>query len=81
MSGAWARTALVLAVGVLLSAGVVNVLIAVTESVLWPVVVGVGWVGVAAGVTIWADAAVTSRLRTRRAVPASVAAEVSARRR
>ncbi|MEU0886193.1 hypothetical protein ABZ345_47125 [Lentzea sp. NPDC005914] len=80
VSGAWARTVLVLAVGVLLAAGVVSVLIAVTESVWWPVVVGVGWVVVAAGVTIWADAAGTSGSRMPRAVPASVAATASARR-
>ncbi|MDX3663739.1 hypothetical protein PV646_41200 [Streptomyces sp. ID05-26A] len=80
VSGAGARTVLVLAVGVLLAVGVVNVLIAVTESVLWPVFVGVGWVGVAAGVTIWADAAATSRSRRPRAVPVSVAAEVPAHR-
>jgi len=35
--GGWARTVLVLAMGVLLSAEVAIVLIAVTESVLWPV--------------------------------------------
>jgi hypothetical protein len=81
VSGAWARTMLVLAVGVLMAAGVVNVLIAVTESVLWPVFVGVGWVVVAAGVSVWADAAATSKSRTLRAVPKSAVAAVSARQR
>lgn len=36
LPGNWAHAVLVVAVGVLLSAGVVNVLIAVVESVLWP---------------------------------------------
>ncbi|GLY54484.1 hypothetical protein [Lentzea sp. NBRC 102530] len=73
-SSAWARTVLVLAVAALLAAGVVNVLIAATEAVLWPVGVGVGWVVVAAGVSIWADAAATSRSRTPRSAPERVAA-------
>lgn len=54
------QTVLVVAVGVLLSAGVVNVLIAVVESVLWPVIAGVGWVVVATGVVIEAEAATAS---------------------
>ena len=77
---AQAQTVLAVAVGALLSAGVANVLIAVTESVLWPVFVGVGWVTVAAGVTIKAEAATPSRSRTPRAAPSQVAADVSIRR-
>lgn len=42
LTSAWARTVLVASVAVLLSAAVVNALIAVTESVLWPVFVGAG---------------------------------------
>lgn len=60
LAGNRAQAVLVAAVGVLLSAGVVNVLIAVVESVVWPVVLGVGWVVVAAGVVIEADAAAAS---------------------
>ncbi|MDX3663736.1 hypothetical protein PV646_41185 [Streptomyces sp. ID05-26A] len=72
---------LVLAVGALLAAGVINVLIAVTEAVLWPVGVGVGWVVVAAGVSTWADTAATSRFRTPRAAPEGVAAAEAVRQR
>lgn len=57
LTGNRAQAVLVVAVGVLLSAGVVNVLLAVVESVVWPVVVGVGWVAVAAGVVVEAEAA------------------------
>lgn len=57
LTGHRAQAVLVIAVAALLSSGVVNVLIAVVESVVWPVVVGVGWVVVAAGVVIEADAA------------------------
>ncbi|NGY63257.1 hypothetical protein G7043_30485 [Lentzea sp. NEAU-D13] len=57
LTGHRAQAVLVIAVAALLSSGVVNVLIAVVESVVWPVVVGVGWVVVAAGVVIEAEAA------------------------
>ena len=57
LTGNRAQAVLVVAVGVLLSAGVVNVLLAVVESVVWPVVVGVGWVAAAAGVVVEAEAA------------------------
>lgn len=77
---AWTQAVLVVAVGALLSAGVANVLIAVTESVLWPVFVGVGWVAVAAGVTVKAETATSSRSRTPRAVPLQVSADASTRR-
>jgi hypothetical protein len=80
-SGGWARTVLVLAVGVLLAAGVVNVLIAVTESVLWPAGLGMGWVVVAAGVSIWADVAATSRSKSPREEPERMAAAGSVRQR
>lgn len=81
LTSAWARTVLVVAVGALLSAGVVNVLIAVTESVLWPVFVGVGWVVVAAGVVVEAEAAAPSRSRTHPASPVPLAVTGPARRR
>lgn len=77
---AWTQVVLVVAVGALLSVGVANVLIAVTESVLWPVFVGVGWVVVAGGVTVKAEAATPSRSRTLRTVPAQLSADVSSRR-
>jgi len=80
LASAWARTVLVVAVGALLSAGVVNVLIAVTESVLWPMFVGVGWMVVAASVVVGAEAATPSRSRTRPARPVPLAATGSARR-
>jgi hypothetical protein len=75
-----AQTVLVVAVGALLSAGVVNVLLAVTESVFWPVFAGVGWVVVAAGVTVEAEAAATSRSRTLRVAPAGGGRSSSASR-
>lgn len=71
VSGAWTKTVLVTAVGVLLAAGVINVLIAVTEAVLWPVGVGVGWVVAAASIRMWADAAAVPRSRTPHGVSAS----------
>jgi hypothetical protein len=55
-----ARTVLVAAVAVLLSAALVNVLIAVTESVLWPVFVSAGYVAIAAGLVIGAEHATRS---------------------
>ena len=77
---AWAQAVLVVAIGALLSAGVANLLIAVTESVLWPVFVGVGWVAVAAGVTVKAEAATPFESRTLRAAPPQLPANVSTRR-
>lgn len=78
LTSTWAQTALVVAVGALLSAGVVNVLLAVTESVLWPVFVGVGWLVVAVGVTIEAEAAMPSRSRMLRVASAGVEGAVPA---
>jgi membrane protein YdbS with pleckstrin-like domain len=75
-----AQAVLGLSVCVLLSCTVGNVLLAVTESVWWPVVAAVVMWGAAAGVAVWATAASTSRWRTRRAVPASVAEVVPTRR-
>lgn len=75
-----AHTVLVVAVGVLLSAGVVNVLIAVVESVLWPVIVGVGWVVVAIGVAIEADGATASSSSTARVMPVQMPERVAAHR-
>lgn len=80
LTSAWARTVLVVSVAALLSAEGVNVLIAVTESVVWPVAVGVGWVVVAAGLVIEAEAARPSGSRTPRAARAQVVTEVPARR-
>lgn len=80
LTSAWAQMALVVVVGALLSAGVVNVLLAVTESVLWPVFVGVGWVVVAAGVTFEAAVTMPSRPRTLRVAPARAGGVVPARR-
>ncbi|MCP2248185.1 hypothetical protein [Lentzea aerocolonigenes] len=76
-----AQAVLGLSVLVLLSCAVGNVLLAVTESVWWPLFVGVGWWGVAAGVTAWATVAATSRSRTPHAAPERVGAGVSAHRR
>ena len=75
LASAWVRTVLVVAVGALLSAGVVNVLIAVTESVLWPVFVGVGWMLVAGGVVVEAEAAAlsSSKLHPASSVPLAAA--------
>lgn len=81
LTRAWAQAVLVLSVGALLSAGVVNVLLAVVESVAWPVFVGVGWVVVAVGVVIEAEAATPSRWRTPYDERAWVAVAVPARRR
>lgn len=66
---------------VLLSCAVGNVLLAVTESVWWPLFAGVGWWGAAAGVVIRAAAATTSRSRTLRVAPARADAVVPVRRR
>lgn len=74
-----ARAVLGLAVLVLLSCAVGNVLLAVTESVWWPLAAGVGWWGVAVRVTIRAEAVGTSGSRTPRATPAWASA-VPARR-
>lgn len=65
---------------VLLSCAVVNVLLAVTASVWWPLAAGVGWWCVAAGVVIRVEAATTSKSRTPRVAPAWMAAAVPARR-
>lgn len=75
-----ARAVLVLSVLVLLSCAVGNVLLAVVESVWWPLVAGAIWWGVAAGVVIRAAATTTSRSRTPRVAPEWVAEEVPARR-
>jgi hypothetical protein len=75
-----AQVVLGLSVLVLLSCAVGNVLLAVTESVWWPLFAGVGWWGVAAGVVIWAAGATTCRSRTPRVAPAWVAAEAPVRR-
>jgi hypothetical protein len=61
---------------VLLSCGVGDVLLAVTESVLWPLVLGVTWVVIAAVVTGLAQAAMPSGPRTS-GVP-QVSADVAA---
>jgi membrane protein YdbS with pleckstrin-like domain len=76
-----ARAVLGVSVLVLLSCAVGNVLLAVTESVWWPLVAAVVWWGAAAGVTAWATAASTSRSRRRRVASERVAAGVSAHRR
>jgi hypothetical protein len=60
-----AQLVLGLSVSVLLSCGVGNVLLAVTESVLWPLIAGVVWVVCAFLVVIEAEAATRSRWRTR----------------
>lgn len=52
-----AQLLLCASVCVLLSCGVGNVLLAVTESVLWPLILGVGWTVTAAVVTGLAQAA------------------------
>lgn len=75
-----ARAVLGLAVLVLLSCAVGNVLLAVTESVWWPLVAGVGWWGVAVGVTVQAEAVGASRSRAPRVAPAWLASAVPARR-
>lgn len=75
-----ARAVLGVSVLVLLSCAVGNVLLAVTESVWWPLVTAVVWWGAAAGVTAWATAA-RSRSRTPRAAPELVDAGVSAHQR
>ncbi|MFI6100862.1 hypothetical protein ACIA8G_35380 [Lentzea sp. NPDC051213] len=74
--GAW--LVLTTSVAALLSAGVINVLLAITESVLWPLVPGVGWPVIAAVVTALAQAATPSRSRTRHAarVPMDAGAPV-----
>ncbi|TWP47431.1 hypothetical protein FKR81_32480 [Lentzea tibetensis] len=63
LTGACAQMTLGLSVLALLSAGVVNVVLAVTEWVLWPLVPGVGWPVVAALVVGLASAATPSRSR------------------
>ncbi|GAA3673092.1 hypothetical protein GCM10022267_69820 [Lentzea roselyniae] len=75
-----AQAVLGLSVLVLLSCAVGNVLLAVTESVWWPLFAGVSWWGAAASVVIRATAATTSRAGTPRVTPAWMAAEVPARR-
>lgn len=74
------HTLLVVAVGVLLSAGVINVLIAVVESVLWPAIVGVGWVVVATGVVIEAEAATASSSKAARLISAQAPEHIPAHR-
>ncbi|PWK78655.1 hypothetical protein C8D88_12647 [Lentzea atacamensis] len=68
------------AVLVLLSCALSNVLLAVTESVWWPLAAGVGWRGIAVGVAIQAEAATTSESRAPRVAPAQVASAVPASR-
>jgi len=60
----WRLVVLVVSVFALLAAGIANVLLAVTESVLWPLVVGVGWVVAAAVVAVVASGPARSRSRT-----------------
>jgi hypothetical protein len=59
-----AHVVLALSVCALLSAGVGNVLLAVTESVVWPLILGVVWVLFAVVVVVEAEAAAPSRSRT-----------------
>lgn len=80
-TSAGARTVLCVSVLVLLSCAVGNVLLAVTESVWWPIVAAVAMWGAAAGVTAWATVAATSRSRTPRAARARADAGVPARQR
>ncbi|NGY62305.1 hypothetical protein G7043_25610 [Lentzea sp. NEAU-D13] len=75
-----ARAVLGLAMLVQLSCAVGTVLLAVTESVWWPLAAGVGWWGVAVGVAIQAEAATTSGSRAPRVVPTPMASAVPARR-
>lgn len=67
LTSAGAQVLLCASVSVLLSCGVGNVLLAVTESVLWPLLLGVGWTVIAAVVTGLAQAATPAGSRTRRA--------------
>lgn len=60
-----AQVVLTLSVLVLLSSGVVNVQLAVTESVLWPLLPGVGWPVVAAVLTGLASTSAPSGSDTR----------------
>jgi hypothetical protein len=80
LTSSGARAVLGLAVLVLLSCAVGNVLLAITESVWWPLAAGVGWWGVAVGVAIQAEAATTSESRALRVAPARVASAVPTRR-
>ncbi|MFC3894039.1 hypothetical protein ACFOWZ_21395 [Lentzea rhizosphaerae] len=63
-----------------LSCAVGNVLLAVTESVWWPLAAGVGWWGVAVAVAIQAEAATTPGSRAPRVAPTPMAPAVPARR-
>ncbi|WP_189160589.1 hypothetical protein [Lentzea pudingi] len=72
-----ARAVLCGAVLVLLSCAVVNMLLAVTESLWWPLAAAVVMWGAAAGVTAWASAA-TSRSRMPRVARARADAGVPA---
>ncbi|GGU15687.1 hypothetical protein [Lentzea flava] len=80
LTGCGARAVLGSAVLVLLSCAVGNVLLAVTESVWWPLAVGVGWWGVAVGVAVQAEAATASGSAAPRAARPTVAPAVPARR-
>lgn len=60
----WRLAVLMASVFALLAAGVGNVLLAVTESVLWPLILGVVWVVAAAAVTAVADVPRPSGSRT-----------------
>lgn len=61
MMSTGAQVVLTLALLALLSSGVVNLLLAVTESILWPLLPGVGWPLVAVVVTSMASTATPSR--------------------
>jgi hypothetical protein len=65
-----AQVVLALSVLGLLSSGVVSVLLAVTDSVLWPLMPGVGWPVVAAVVTAMASTTEPSRPGARLTQPA-----------
>jgi hypothetical protein len=67
-------------VSVLLSCGVGNVLLAVTESVVWPLILGVMWLVVAAIVTGLASATTPPRSRTSYLIQAPVRRVIEARR-
>jgi len=80
MTNRGARAVLGTSVLVLLSCAVINVLLAVTESVWWPLPAGALWWGVAVGVVIRAAAAAPARSRTPDTTSARVFGGVPARR-
>lgn len=75
-----ARAVLCSVMLVQLSCAVGNVLLAVVESVWWPLAAGVLWWGVAVGVAIRAEAATTPGSSAPRVAAARVASAVPARR-